>query len=89
VCFVLKIKQSYHGNGGKEGYRFLLYNNDIELCSIKNVPVEVYYGATLEIGGSIYYVDKIYDCEKSPEEDEVIWYELEPYEVDFKLEIIP
>lgn len=85
---MLKIKQKYCGTGKKEGYIFQLFNGDTELCHIENVPVEVYHGATLDVGGEVYYVDKIYDCEESPEQLEVVWYILKPFKVDFKLKLI-
>lgn len=84
----MKIKQSYHGDGGKEGYKYQLYQNNKKIGELENLPNEVHYGSTIEINDAVYFVDHIYDCEKSPEKHEVVWYILEPFKADFKLKCI-
>lgn len=85
----MKIKQSYHGTGSKEGYLYQLYRTEKIIEEIKLLPCEVNTGSILEIENAHYRVKKVYECEISPEEDEVIWFILEPYafQADFQLEI--
>lgn len=85
----MKIKQSYHGTGSKEGYLYQLYRTEKTIEEIELLPCEVNIGSILEIENEHYRVTKVYDCEISPEEDEVIWFELEPYafQADFVLKM--
>lgn len=80
--FDLKIRQSYHGTGGIDGYKYELYNNKGEkIGRLQNVPVECNYDSTLRINGVSYMVLSLYDSQDPKEEkDEVIYYELKRYE---------
>lgn len=82
--YTLRIRQSYHGNGGKEGYRYKLYDSKgKKLGELKDVPVSCNIGNTISINGIIYIISNIYDSPKPREEcSEVIYYELNNF--DFK-----
>jgi sporulation protein YlmC with PRC-barrel domain len=85
----LIIRQSYHGNGGKEGYKFKLYDiKGKKLGELKNVCVNCNVGNTISINNVFYIISKIYSSPKPREErSEVIYYELNKYvfKVDFNL----
>ncbi|HDR7922283.1 hypothetical protein [Bacillus paranthracis] len=85
----LKIRQSYHGTGGIEGYRYELYNNNGEkIGRLHSVPIECNCDNTLSINGVCYIISSIYDSQDQNEEkEEVIYYELKRYECnpDFDL----
>lgn len=87
--YELKIRQSYHGNGGKEGYKFKVYNNkDKKNGELNDVPVNCHIGSTVIINGLLYIISNIYDSPKPREEkSEVMYYELSKYEFqsDFDL----
>ncbi|MEC3148107.1 hypothetical protein, partial [Bacillus thuringiensis] len=85
----LKIRQSYHGTGGIEGYRYELYeNNGEKIGRLHSVPIECNYDNTLSINGVAYIISSVYDSQDPNEEkDEVIYYELKRCECnpDFDL----
>ncbi|MFJ8528525.1 hypothetical protein [Bacillus sp. NPDC094106] len=85
----LKIRQSYHGAGGKDGYRYELYNNKEEkIGRLHKVPTSCRFGSTISINGIYYIISALYDSQNPNEEnDEVIYYELKRYEFkpDFDL----
>lgn len=85
----LKIRQSYHGNGGKDGYGYELYNNKGEkIGRLQNVPIDCNDDNTLSINGVTYIISSIYDSQDPNEEkDEVIYYELKRHQCnpDFDL----
>lgn len=85
----LKIRQSYHGTGGIEGYRYELYNiNGEKIGRLQNVPIECNYDNTLSINGVTYIISSIYDShDPNEEKDEVIYYELKRHQCnpDFNL----
>lgn len=85
----MKIKQSYHGTGSKEGYLYKWYKDNGEIMELVTLPTEVHTGSILAIEDNYYKVRKIYDCEISPEELEVVWFELDRhvFKADFNLEI--
>lgn len=89
MSFDLKIRQSYHGNGGKEGYKYKVYNKKgKKLGELKDVPVKCNVGHTLLIDGSLYIISRLYDSPNPrDEQSEVIYYELDRYEFksDFNL----
>jgi hypothetical protein len=74
----LKIRQSYHGTGGREGYRFKVYNaKGKKLGELKEVPVKCNVGHTLSIDGVHYIVSKLYESPNPRDEkSEVLFYEL-------------
>jgi hypothetical protein len=77
----LLIRQSYHGNGGKEGYKFKVYDvKGKKLGELKVLSVNCNVGNTISINGVFYIILKIYDSPKPREErSEVIYYELNKY----------
>ena len=79
---MIKIRQSYHGTGGKEGYLYEVYDiEDNKLGYIDSVPVKTNTGDIVKINKRYYQINKLYDCPlPESEEDEVVWYELEEYE---------
>ncbi|PLS19481.1 hypothetical protein CVD28_03430 [Bacillus sp. M6-12] len=85
----LKIRQSYHGTGGKEGYKFKLYNNNgKKLGELKDVPSKCNVGNTVVINGELYIISHIYDSPNPRHErSEVMFYELKKYQYkpDFEL----
>lgn len=86
---MLKIRQSYHGTGGKEGYRFKVYNEKgRKIGELKNLPVNCGRGDVVSINGELYIVTAEYDSDNPRhEKTEVIFYELEPYEFKPKYDL--
>ncbi len=80
---MLKIRQSYHGNGGREGYRFEVYNSEDDyLGEIKKFPIHWGYQELFHINGKIYEVVESYDSDLPHEEiDEVVYHVLKEYVV--------
>lgn len=80
----LKIRQSYHGTGGIDGYRFKLYNEvGTKLGELECLPTNFSSGDTLYLSGELYIVVDKYDSTlKHEERSEVIYYELEPYKFE-------
>ncbi|GAA0347673.1 hypothetical protein GCM10008931_43710 [Oceanobacillus oncorhynchi subsp. oncorhynchi] len=81
----LKIKQSYHATGDREGYRWDVYNQEHDyLGVIKNFPLaKCGYGDTVKLNGVVYTIIEEYDSDLPYEEiDEVVYFELEPAEID-------
>lgn len=85
--YTLRIRQSYHGNGGKEGYRYKLYDNKgRKLGELQDVPVNCHVGNTLSINGDYYIISHIYDSPNPREKSsEVMYYELNSFEPDYVL----
>lgn len=78
---MLIIKQSYHGTGSKEGYKYQVYKpSGRKLGELKDVPTPCGYGDVVTINGEYYIITNQYDS-KNPrhEKSEVVFYELEPY----------
>lgn len=80
----LKVIQSYHGTGGKEGYKFQVEkrikksDKYVFIGELKDFPM---YEEIVELNGVAYEVVSEYDRRETPtdEENEVIVYELEKY----------
>jgi len=92
MLYDLKIRQSYHGNGGREGYKFKLYNTKgKKLGELKDLPVKCNRGDVVELNGSYYMISRVYNSINPREEkSEVIYYELTKYQFKpkFTLEMI-
>lgn len=92
MTFDLKVRQSYHGNGGKEGYRYKLYNNKgKKLGELKDFPINYKVNSVVELFGEYYIISHYYDSTNPRDErSEVIFYELVKYEFkpDFVLEMV-
>ena len=82
----LKIKQSYLGNNE---YKYELYDFNKYLGEIiKEFDCrDLQLGSIVQFENEKYKIDKVYDCEISPEQDEVIIYELASILVDIHLEL--
>lgn len=82
----LKIKQSYLGNNE---YKYELHNHNECLGElIKEFDWrDLQLGNIVQYGAEKYRINKVYDCELSPEQDEVIIYDLTPILVDIYLEL--
>ena len=68
--------------GGKEGYRFKVYNNKgKKMGELHDVPINCHIGSTVIINGLLYMIS-IYTILQSQEKkkSEVIYYELSKYE---------
>lgn len=89
---MIKIRQSYHGIGGKEGYRYNVYNSKgRKLGELKNLPVNCGIGDVVRLNGELFIITKAYDSDNPRhEKTEVVFYELEPYvfKPDFDLGVI-
>lgn len=85
----LKIRQSYHGNGGKEGYKYKVYDHKgKKVGELKDIPAKCLEGNILSINGIHYVVLSIYDSPNPREErSEVMYYKLKKFECkpDFDL----
>jgi len=81
VAIILKIRQSYHGSGGKEGYRFKVYNEKgKKLGELKDFPTNCNYGDVIKIDGKLYNKTAEYESENPRhEKTEVMYIELQPY----------
>lgn len=79
---ILKIRQSYHGTGGKEGYRFELYNKkDRKIGELIDFPARCEIGDVVEFDGELYIKTAEYDSNNPRhEKTEVMFHELKPYE---------
>lgn len=98
---MLRVVQTYHGTGSREGYKYVLEkyiperSKYIEIGELEDFPLyfekEIYI-----INGIEYVVDKYYDVNDTPkdEDDEKMIYELvkyvedeqERYELKLKME---
>lgn len=78
----LKIKQSYHGTGGREGYIYEVFDNKGDkLGNIENLPTNCGRASIVSINDEFFRISKIYDSNvKSEIKDEVVYYELSKYE---------
>lgn len=80
----IRVIQSYHGTGGKEGYKFQVEkrikksDKYVFIGELKDFPM---YEEIVELNGVAYKVVKEYSREELPtdEEYEVVVYELEKY----------
>lgn len=86
---MLKIRQSYHGTGGKDGYRFEVYDNvDCYLGDLKDFPIDVDYSDVVQIGEELYILLDSYDSDIPWENRfEVVYHLLEPYEFKPKFDL--
>ena len=86
---MLKIRQSYHGTGGAQGYVWKVYDGKgKKLGQLKNLPVKCGRGDIVSLNGCLYEIVKEYDSDNPRHnKSEVVYYELEPYEFkpDFDL----
>lgn len=84
----MKIKQSYLGDQSAEGYLYEWFPSEGEAKQLEVFPHGVKLGSVLELDGSFYRVKRMYDCSVSPEELEVVWFEVAPYvfQADFVLQ---
>lgn len=80
---MLKIRQSYHGNGGKEGYKYEVYDSENEyLGEIEEFPIFSRRHQIVLINGKLYEIAKSYDSDLPHEEiDEVVYHILKEYVV--------
>ncbi|MFI8677541.1 hypothetical protein [Bacillus thuringiensis] len=85
----LRIRESYHGTGGKDEYKYELYNNNGEKIGVLgHLPVECNYDNAVSVNGVAYIILSIYGSQDPNEEKEkVIYYELKRYQCnpDFDL----
>ena len=84
----LKIKQSYLGDNR---YKYELYDHMEGFLGeiLKNFNwYNLQQGKVVNFNNEKYYIDMVYDCENSPEEDEVIIYELTPIAADVSLWLV-
>lgn len=80
----LKVIQSYHGTGGKEGYKYEVEKlieetgGYVLIGELKDFPL---HEEIVELNGIAYEIIKEYDRDELPtdEENEVLVYELEKY----------
>ena len=86
---MLKIRQSYHGTGGKEGYIFKVYNDKgKKLGEIEKIPVECSIGDVVKLEEELYIITAEYESDNPRhEKTEVVYFELEPYEFKPKYEL--
>lgn len=89
MAYDLLIRQSYHGEGGKEGYRYKVYNHKkIKIGELQYIPPTCYTGNLVLINEQLYRISNYHDSEKAREiNSEVIYYELQRYipEPDYDL----
>ncbi|MCM3387268.1 hypothetical protein M3649_03865 [Ureibacillus chungkukjangi] len=88
----LVIKQSYHGTGSKEGYKWRVYTpSGKKLGELEYLPSKCGRGDVVSINNQLFKITKEYDS-KNPrhEKSEVMFYELVPYkfEADYDLGLI-
>ncbi|WP_352426970.1 hypothetical protein [Bacillus sp. FSL K6-2865] len=86
---MIKIRKSYHGNGGKEGYRYRVYNDKgKKLGELQNLPSKIVGGDVVKIDGRLYIITAIYDSDNPRhEKTEVMFYDLEPYVFEPKYDL--
>ncbi|MBM7598200.1 hypothetical protein JOC34_000557 [Virgibacillus halotolerans] len=79
---MLKIRQSYHGTGGREGYKYKVYNDKgKKIGEIKDFPIDCRYGDIIKIGDGLYTLTSSYDSDNPRhEKSEVMFHELQPYD---------
>ncbi|MEM5009301.1 hypothetical protein WKH57_01140 [Niallia taxi] len=89
MIIILKIRQSYHGTGGKEGYKFKVYNErGKKIGELKDFPVNCGYGDIVKVNGELYTKTAEYSSDNSRhEKTEVVFIELEPYELKPKYDL--
>jgi len=78
----LKIRQSYHGNGGVEGYRWKVYDaKGKKLGELRDLSTRCEIGSVVLINKETYIITDIYDSLNPREKrSEVVYYELTRYE---------
>lgn len=81
---MLKIRQSYHGTGGREGYRYDVYDGeDKYLGQIEEYPVFWSHQEIVRINDKLYEAVESYDSDLPHEEvDEVVYHILKEYVVE-------
>ncbi|WP_336124975.1 hypothetical protein [Niallia taxi] len=86
---MLKIRQSYHGSGGRDGYKYRIYDDKgKKLGELKKLPVDCGYGDVVAINGELFIVTAEYDSDNPRhEKSEVVFYELEPYKLKPKYDL--
>lgn len=80
----LRVIQSYHGTGGKEGYRYEVEKlvketgKYVFIGELKDFPM---YDEIVELNGIAYEITREYERDELPtdDENEVLVYELEKY----------
>jgi len=89
VCELLKIRQSYHGTGGREGYKFKVYNDKgKKLGELENFPPNCGYGDVVRINGELYTMTAEYPSDNPRhEKTEVVFIELEPFKLEVKFDL--
>ena len=74
---MLKIKQSYHGTGGREGYKYEVYDGEDEyLGEIEEFPLFWSHQETVKINDKLYIVEQSYDSDLPHEEVEEVVYHI-------------
>ena len=82
---MIKIKQMYLGDNK---YRYDLIDDMIPFEMEQNFHLnDLQIGSVVKFQKNLYKVENIYDCPDSPEEDEVIIYELNPIQATFKVKL--
>ena len=86
---MLKIRQSYHGNGGREGYKYKVYdNNGRKLGEISDLPISCGRGDVVKLNNDLYEIVSQYDSDNPRhEKSEVVFYDLEPFEFKPKYDL--
>lgn len=89
AIYDLKIRQSYHGDGGMEGYRYKVYDSKgKKLGELKKLPTELNIESIVLLNGKMYEIVALYVSENpGHERSEVMYYELKEYvfKPDFEL----
>lgn len=82
MAYDLKIRQSYHGSGSKEGYKFKVYDKKgKKLGTLLDLPSDCNVDDTVRVDGTLYIISKIHDSDNPREKrSEVIYFELTKYE---------
>lgn len=81
----MKIKETFISKRNEYTYELMQEEKVVE--ELIELPMEVVEGSIIQINSTLFRVGKIYDCELSDKNLEVVWYELAPFRADFVLEV--
>ena len=82
----LKIRQMYLGDNQ---YRFELLDDELPFKMEQTFEIsDLSRGQMVEFRKELYYIEHVYDCPDSPEEDEVVYYILKPVKTTFKVKLM-
>lgn len=74
----LVVRQSYHGAGGSDGYKWEVWQFDEVVGYLKDFPSSINYDTVCQIDGVFYIVTDIHDGTSEQDIiDEVSWFTLE------------